>query len=51
MSSKSNTSPSQIGDYAMTAYISFNILFGLFTKEERTLFLEHISQDNGMWFM
>jgi hypothetical protein len=28
-----------------------NILFGLFTKEERTLFLEHISQDNGMWFM
>jgi hypothetical protein len=24
----------------------FNILFGLFTKEERVLFLEHILQDN-----
>ena len=29
----------------------FNILFGLFTKEERTLFLEHILQDNGFWFV
>ena len=29
----------------------FNILFGLFTKEERVLFLEHILQDNGFWFM
>ena len=27
----------------------FNILFGLFTKEERVLFLEHILQDN--WFL
>jgi hypothetical protein len=27
----------------------FNILFGLFTKEERILFLEHILQDN--WFV
>jgi len=26
----------------------FNILFGLFTKEERVLFSEHILQDN--WF-
>jgi hypothetical protein len=29
----------------------FNILFGLFTKEERVLFLEHILQDNGFWFI
>jgi hypothetical protein len=29
----------------------FNILFGLFTKEERILFLKHILQDNGLWFM
>ena len=28
----------------------FNILFGLFTKEERVLFLEHILQENGFWF-
>ena len=27
----------------------FNILFGLFTKEERVLFLEHITQDNIFW--
>jgi hypothetical protein len=29
----------------------FNILFCLFTKEERILFLEHILQDNGFWFI
>jgi len=29
----------------------FSILFGLFTKEERLLFLEHILQDNGFWFL
>jgi len=29
----------------------FNILFGLFTKEERLLFLEHILQDNIFWFI
>ena len=29
----------------------FNILFGLFTKEERVLFLEHILEDNGFWFI
>jgi len=29
----------------------FNILFGLFTKEERVIFLEHILQDNGFWFI
>jgi hypothetical protein len=29
----------------------FNILFGLFTKEERMCFLEHILQDNGIWFL
>jgi len=27
----------------------FNILFGLFTIEERILFLEYIFQDNGIW--
>jgi hypothetical protein len=27
----------------------FNILFGLFTMEERILFLEYIFQDNGIW--
>jgi len=29
----------------------FNILFGLFKKEERVLFLEHILQDNVFWFI
>ena len=29
----------------------FNILFGLFTKEERVLFSEHILQDNMFWFI
>jgi len=29
----------------------FNILFGLFTKEERIKFLEYILQDNGIWFL
>ena len=29
----------------------FNVLFGLFTKEERVLFLQHILQDNGFWFI
>jgi len=27
----------------------FNILFGLFTKEERMFFLEYILQDNFFW--
>jgi hypothetical protein len=29
----------------------FSILFGLFTKEERIKFLNHIEEDNGIWFM
>jgi hypothetical protein len=29
----------------------FNILFGLFTREERSLFLQHILQDNSFWLM
>ena len=29
----------------------FNILFGLFTIEERIKFLEYILQDNGIWIM
>ena len=29
----------------------FNILFGLFTKEERLLFVEHILEDDGIWFL
>lgn len=28
----------------------FNILFGLFTKQERTIFLEYIMEDAGIWF-
>jgi hypothetical protein len=27
----------------------FNILLGLFTKEERNRFLDHLLEDNGMW--
>jgi len=29
----------------------FAILFGLFTPNERQLFLQHITQDNGTWFV
>jgi hypothetical protein len=29
----------------------FNILFGLFTKEERTYFLEYMFRDNGIWII
>jgi hypothetical protein len=29
----------------------FNILFGLFTKEERICFLEYMFRDNGIWIM
>lgn len=29
----------------------FNILFGLFTKEERTYFLEYMFRDNGIWIL
>ena len=29
----------------------FAILFGLFTPNERQRFLQHIRQDNGIWFV
>jgi hypothetical protein len=29
----------------------FAILFGLFTPNERQKFLQHITQDNGIWFV
>jgi hypothetical protein len=29
----------------------FAILFGLFTPNERQRFLQHITQDNGIWFV
>jgi len=29
----------------------FAILFGLFTPNERQIFLQHITQDNGIWFI
>ena len=29
----------------------FAILFGLFTPNERHRFLQHITQDNGIWFV
>ena len=29
----------------------FNILFGLFTKEERQTFFEYILQDDSIWFL
>ena len=29
----------------------FNILFGLFTKEERIHFLEYMFRDNGFWII
>jgi hypothetical protein len=35
--------------YKLSNNKRFNILFGLFTKEERLLFLKHILQDN--WFI
>ena len=42
-------------DYNIIYYFSnnkrFNILFGLFTKEERICFLEYMFRDNGIWIM
>jgi hypothetical protein len=35
--------------YKFSKNTIFNILFGLFTKEERLYFLEYMLQDNGIW--
>lgn len=36
--------------YRYTNDKRFSILFGLFTKDERIKFLEHILEDDGIWF-
>lgn len=36
--------------YRYTTDKRFSILFGLFTKDERIKFLEHILEDDGIWF-
>ena len=37
--------------YKFSKSTRFNILFGLFTKEERIYFLEYMLQDNGIWII
>lgn len=36
--------------YSYTKDKRFSILFGLFTKDERIKFLEHILENDGIWF-
>jgi len=35
--------------YNMSSIQRFNILLGLFTKEERNCFLEYLFRDHGIW--
>jgi hypothetical protein len=37
--------------YKYSINTRFNILFGLFTKEERIYFLEYMIRDNGIWII